>query len=342
MTPSSPIEGRCGSFRILDDLYLCRPSIAQWFTHEKNVPQAQELPFANRPLCLQCRSESNREEWQQHLQLLSKHPFIAMGNEDAIAQLRSSTATYKVLTIPPGSMPSLEAMDGVDAMELQLFEEDPSTGFRRPKLPIDILQWDQIEKKHQAISMLARGKPIGIRIMKSTAEDDCKLALQFDFVTLVGSSPMSASDGIGIPDEMVLASFRRAIKTSGKSSFPIYLESTIRNEMDLLKLQALGATAIFEHGYQTASDTAHESTRKDDLNMGLLGDLGSILPRVSPSASNRRLETISRLLKKYHSALQSLSPYHGIHGLSERLVTTNRQLAQQLDIGSVELGTCDT
>lgn len=179
-------------------------------------------------------------------------------------------------------------------------------------------------------------------MMKSAKEDDCQFALRFDFATLVGSSCHTASDGIGMPDAIVLSYFRRATKELGKPPFPIYLETTIRNEMDLLKLQALGATALFEHGYSTGSDNAHDSARKDDLNMGLLGDLGSILPRVSPSNSNKRLEMIGRLLKQYHSALQSLSLDQGIHGLSESLVTTNRPLAQQLDIRSVELGSCDT
>lgn len=177
------------------------------------------------------------------------------------------------------------------------------SGHRCSRLPLETAGWHELKQLIESLrQVVGPGTPIGLGMLAGDIYTDVSNALAarvdyviLDFVEFTQASP-AALDHLA----WSVVAARNACAQSGSPSFPIFIDAPLTNIEHVIKLLALGATALSVDGL-TASAVPQAAPTSLPVPKGLLSGIGS-LP-VKSNASN--VQPIAAKLEELLSCLRA-------------------------------------
>jgi hypothetical protein len=203
--------------------------------------------------------------------------------------------------------------EGLDALELETAEAIEISCSRRlqpgpiAQFPLEISAWHELKALIETLRDLSSsGTPIGLGILAGDVAADITnaLAARADFVILeLPSATTSAQPSAAELDLLVwsVAAARAACNHAQAPGFPIYVDAALTRADDLIKLLALGASAVSIDALAQAClppTTAPAASYPKGMLSGI-GGLPKAVASVSP-LENKLSELIAALTSRLH------------------------------------------
>ena len=227
--------------------------------------------------------------------------------------------------------------EGFDALELDTAElieiscqSTATTGVQGlciPHFPLEISAWHELKTLVETLRDLSTTQtPIGLGIVAGDVSTDMAnaLAARADFVILEMPSSLTASMGANDLDLALwsVVAARAICRQVGVPAFPIYVDAPLTTTDHLIKLLALGASAVSIDGLAHASLPTR--AEPDVAPKGLLSGIGALPPKGAPAsivplekALNELIDRLrGRLYQQQLSSVDALNAHH-LRALSE-------------------------
>ena len=221
-------------------------------------------------------SQSAPRAWLSALRLVGAFAVAEAGD---LAEIPLNRMPKRVLPIFPNSFPSAEEFDTADAVEIQFSLLRPTeipvpNGYAQQRLlPYDCPTLALFQKKFEAIrNTLTHDVPVGMAMVKGRLEEELPSLLQVkpDFVSLIDARQPRIEPCI--PDGWFAQRARSIATAAGLASLPIFIESDVRSGEEIVKLVALGATAVtLDSIYLDVHRDFRKSLQRDSIPSGLGG-----------------------------------------------------------------------
>ncbi len=188
-------------------------------------------------------------------------------------------------------------------------------GRKVSRLPLEIQGWHELKAMTESLrQIVGPGSPIGLNIIAGDVYTDVSnaLAARVDYVVLEFTESLHPTTALNHLAWRVTAA-RTACIQAGQPYFPIYVDAPLTNSEHMVKLLALGASALSVDALLAGSVPASTSTALP-VPKGLLSGIGSLpvkaTPNIQPLAD--RLEALldeirTRVFKQHLSALSQLN-----------------------------------
>lgn len=248
--------------------------------------------------------------------------------------LQTTVASLEKLSVAnvPLRLAKRDLDEGFESLELETAEAieiccvATTPGGLLPQLPSETAAWHELKVLVRSVRELSGGAtPIGLGMLVGDIRSDVAnaLASSADFVILQFAH---ASQELS-PAELDLlvwsvAEARRVCKEAGVAQYPVYVDAAITRSDDIVKLLALGASAI---AIDALTATCMGSLQRGPhVSQGMLGGLGSLstqsVPLLRPLENKlaELVETLKTRLRQLQVAdIGQLSADH-LRALSEQ------------------------
>lgn len=176
---------------------------------------------------------------------------------------------------------------GLDALELETAEaieigcSRQEAAGRTARFPLELSAWHELKSLLDAVRELSGGAtPIGLGIVAGDVSADVAnaLAVRADFVILeppAWATPEPSGAQLDCLVWSVVAA-RAACAQAGAPSFPIYVDAPLTRIDDLIKLLALGATAVAIDGLAQAALPGPAAASATQVPKGMLSGIGGL------------------------------------------------------------------
>lgn len=192
-------------------------------------------------------------------------------------------------------------------------------GQRCSHLPLETAGWHELKQLVECMrQVVGRGTPIGLGILAGDIYADVSnaLAARVDYVILeFAEFSKDSTAALDLLAWSVVAA-RNACVQSGAPKFPIYIDAPLTNIEHMVKLLALGATALSLDGL-TASALPTAAPTSVPVPKGLLSGIGSLPVKTAPNVQPlvARLEELlgrvrARVFQQHLTGLNLLGREH--------------------------------
>lgn len=243
--------------------------------------------------------------------------------------LATTAASLDSLSVAnvPARFTRREADEGFDALELETAEAIVISCSRRlpsgwvAEFPLEVSAWHELKVLIDTLRELAPSStPIGLAVAAGDVSADVSnaLAARADFVILEQPPVLATELTTAEIDLLVwnVAAARAACTQAGAGAFPIFVEAALTRADDLIKILALGASAVsidaVARSCLVSSAAATPAPAK-----GMLSGIGALPKATQPNVGPLHKEltglvdaVISRLRQQQLSRIEDLSAGH--------------------------------
>ena len=295
------------------------PASAALHPHSKVFTQAVPL-FARRP-----PMTSSDVNWPAYCGLLRDSGITL---QTSFSQLESlSDVNVPLRTVCRSYNEGFELLDLTSADTVLIDCVSTIAGIKCSRLPLETNGWHELKQMIECLRQVVdAGTPIGLAMLAGDIYTDVSnaLAARVDYVVLEFAELSTASQaGLNQLAWSVVAA-RNACAHSGSPSFPLLVDAPLFNADHMVKLFALGATAIGIDALVASANVPAPAAPSLQVPKGLLSGIGSLpvksTPNVQPIAAkiDELLARIrARVFQQQLSSLSMLGRDH-LRALDER------------------------
>ncbi len=273
------------------------------------MPIVTRIPWDQKMLGLQTKQSVSLQ------QIASRAGIGWVGNSQP-PDADGFSSGFWILPLEGDQFPSAQQLRQADAVEFQWLGAIATASSRVAHPPIDGIDSQRMARKFRALrSMLGKATKMGIAMPIGCVEQDTDWAIRmgFDFLTLLQPRLAMGADApaFGIPSPLAIRLARRQATLCKQPHWPIFVEASIRNGLDLAKGLAMGATGIIiDRSYlltpatNSRSGNSQGHSSSSSFRSESLGDWDSERPNASAFAPFR--EWLMRIARELHQTLQTI------------------------------------
>lgn len=290
------------------------------------MPIVTRMPWDQKLLGLQTKQAVN-------LQQIAAQAGIGWVGNSQSPDPDGFSSGFWILPVEGDQFPTAQQLRQADAVEFQWLGAVSTAGSRVAHPPIDGIDSHRMARKFRALrSMLGKATKMGIAMPIGSVEQDTAWAIEmgFDFLTLLQPRLATGADAstFGLPSPLAIRLARRQATLSKQPHWPIFVEASIRNGLDLAKGVALGATGIIiDRSYlltpanNSRSGSFQGPSSSSSFRSEPLGDWDAERPSAAAIPTFR--DWLMRIARELHQTLQTI----GIEELQQLEAT---------DLGAIE------
>ena len=200
------------------------------------------------------------------------------------------------------------------------------SGNRCPRLPLETAGWHELKQMVESLrQVVGSGTPIGLGLLAGDVYTDVSnaLAARVDFVVLEFVERSIPAEAAANHLAWSVVAARNACAQTGMPAFPIFVDATLTNIDHMVKLLALGASALSIDALM-ANALPSAAPVNSQIPKGLLSGIGSLPVKVAPNVQPlaARLEELlgrirARVFQQQLASLAALNRDH-LRALSDQ------------------------
>lgn len=226
----------------------------------------------------------------------------------------SKRQSLRIAPVPMNDPIDVESLMNATAVELQLFGRpfQPLPKSRRaswtPGLPIDVAEFEELEKRVGVLRMLAGGaSPIGAAVAPGAVYEDLRFLIDsgFDFLTLLVDVQyaLSLSGSLQLaPLESTIEQSIKAVQDSG-SKVKILVSANLTTGIQMFRFLQMGVSAICIDHFIAQTKPKDAPTQKDTF--------GSVLSNYAPASSAAQFTWLKTAVAQLAEEMTDCAVYAG-------------------------------